>query len=132
LENEDIVQFFDKSLFTAASKTNFFLVNDTYKKCFSTSSKHSSNTRALVIWGSNLSSTVNTVKIKKSTRNIIQLPLHIKSLVVGLLLSDGRVQKGKPHWNARLGFKQSLINFSYLWSTFNVLSHYCPSYPYLS
>jgi hypothetical protein len=90
------------------------------------------NSTALVIWGENLSSTVSQKRITKSLRGIVELPLHIKSLVVGLLLSDGWIQKNKPHWNARLGFKQSMINFPYFWFVFTLLSHYCSTYPYLT
>jgi hypothetical protein len=44
----------------------------------------------------------------------------------------GWLQKSKPHWNARFGFKQSIINFPYYWHIFIILSHYCSAYPYFT
>lgn len=34
--------------------------------------------------------------------------------------------------NARLGFKQSTKNSSYVWSVFFILNHYCSSFPYIN
>jgi LAGLIDADG DNA endonuclease family len=48
------------------------------------------------------------------------------------LLSDGWLIFGSPNSkNARLGLTQSLANSGYLLFVFNLLSHYCFSYPYL-
>ena len=52
------------------------------------------------------------------------------SVLVGLLLSDAGLSKQKNSKNARLGFKQSMIHFPFLWSTFTILSHYCGTLPY--
>jgi len=50
--------------------------------------------------------------------------------MVGLILSDGWIVfDGKRAKNAVLGFKQSISKSSYLWFVFNLLSHYCSSYP---
>jgi hypothetical protein len=51
---------------------------------------------------------------------------------VGLLLSDGWLQKGKPHWNARLGFKQGVVHSELFWHIWGILSHYCSAWPYLT
>ena len=52
--------------------------------------------------------------------------------MVGLILSDAWVIFDSTRSkNALLGFKQSLSHFSYLWFLFNLLSHYCASYPIL-
>jgi len=60
------------------------------------------------------------------------MPLQIQSIMVELILSDVWVifdtTRSK---NALLGFKQSVSHSSYLWFRFNLLSHYCSSYPIL-
>jgi hypothetical protein len=46
---------------------------------------------------------------------MISLPPYQKSILVGLLLSDGYIQKGKlSKTPARLGFKQSLSHSGYV------------------
>jgi hypothetical protein len=35
-------------------------------------------------------------------------------------------------WNPRIGLKQSIIHFEYLWVTYKDLSSLCGSYPYLT
>jgi len=85
----------------------------------------------LVIWGTNLSSTVG-VKFTRTQLSIVRLPLHIKSIMVGLILSDAWVRfDNKTCKNALLGFSQSGANSQYFWFVFLILSHYCPSYPLL-
>lgn len=84
----------------------------------------------LVIYGSNLSSTIGYPYYTVIIRHMIGLPLHINSLLVGLLLSDAWLNINKEG-NARLGFKQSLSRFEYLYFIFLKLSHYCSSYPSL-
>ncbi len=66
-------------------------------------------------------------------RNMIKLALYQKSIIIGLLLSDGwLIIASKTHKNARLGFKQSLDRSTYVWFVFNLLSHYCSNYPQLT
>jgi formate dehydrogenase assembly factor FdhD len=50
--------------------------------------KVETNCTALVVYGSNLSSTVG-FSITKKVRMITALPSHIEQLLTGLLLSDG-------------------------------------------
>jgi hypothetical protein len=69
--------------------------------------------------------------LTKNIRNLYSLTNHEISIIVGLLLSDAWIQKRKG-WNAQLGLKQSIINFSYLWSVYTQLSILCSNYPYLS
>lgn len=90
----------------------------------------STNT-SLVLWGSNLTSQVGTGRFTKQISNMIQLPPHQKSVIIGLLLSDGwLIIASKTSKNARLGFAQSLAHSGYLWFVFNLLSYYCSSYPH--
>ena len=61
---------------------------------------------------------------------MIILPLHIRSILVGLILSDGWVIfDNKKAKNALFGFAQSADNFVYFFFVFNLLSHYCSNYP---
>jgi hypothetical protein len=62
-------------------------------------------------------------------RNRIAVPYHIKSVIVGLLLSDANMQLNSPTANARLMFEQSFAHFEYFWHVFIILSPYCLSYP---
>lgn len=46
------------------------------------------------------------------------------------MLSDAGLSKQTKSKNARLAFKQSMKHFTFLFSTFNILSHFCSSVPY--
>ena len=85
---------------------------------------------SLVIWGQNLTTSVGKGRFTKVVSNMIQLTPFSKSVIIGLLLSDGWLTSiSKKDKNARLGFKQSLGHSEYLWFVFSLLSHYCSSYP---
>ena len=91
--------------------------------------KNKENTN-LVIWGENLPSSVGNKRLTKVERDMVKLPPFQHSVIIGLLLSDGWLTFGSSlHKNARLGFKQSLSNSEYVLFVFNILSHYCSSYP---
>lgn len=88
----------------------------------------------ITLWNKPLTvlSMFNKKKIlNKNDKIIIQLTPRIKSILIGILLSDGWLQKNN-NWNPRIGFKQSIINFNYFWSVFNESSYLCSSYPYHS
>lgn len=51
-------------------------------------------------------------------------------MLLGLLLSEAGLSKQAKSKNARLALKQSMIHFPFLFSTFNILSHFCSSVPY--
>jgi hypothetical protein len=87
--------------------------------------------KALIIWGTNLTSSVGYGRYTKQVSNIIILAPYQYSVIVGLLLSDGWIIFGsKTSKNARLGFKQSLDKSAYILFVFNILSHYYASYPH--
>jgi len=87
----------------------------------------------LVIWGSNLKSSVGSGRITKVERNMIKLAPFQRSVIIGLLLSDGWITfSSKQNLNARLGFKQSLVQSTYVFHVFNLLSHYCSNVPHLT
>lgn len=86
----------------------------------------------VVIWGSNLCSTAGAGRFTNIVKNMIQLPPYQKSVVVGLVLSDGYLSSSKPHENPHLTFKQGLNNSKYLLFVYYILSHYCNIYPNVS
>lgn len=90
------------------------------------------NICSLVVWGTNLGSTAKSGRLTKQVRDIIMLPFYQKSVIVGLSLSDGWLSfLSVTNKNARLGFKQSLDKFEYVWFVwFNCLNHYCERYPF--
>ena len=61
---------------------------------------------------------------------MVKLPVYIRSIMVGLILSDAWIKfSSKTSKNALLGFAQSQVNSKYFWFVFFSLSHYCSSYP---
>ena len=71
----------------------------------------------------------STLKYKGFTsklRGMCQIPVHLHSLILGLLLSDGWLYKIKSG-KTLLALKQT--NFEYLWLVYTKLSHYCRSLP---
>lgn len=87
--------------------------------------------KELVLFGSNISSTVNYPRYTSIIRYMVKIPLHLNSLIVGILISDGWLQINKTG-NARLGFKQSIDKFEYFFFVFNQLSHFISAYPYIN
>nr|YP_007374906.1 hypothetical protein PRA_mt0082 [Phlebia radiata]CCE89197.1 hypothetical protein PRA_mt0082 [Phlebia radiata] len=59
------------------------------------------------------------------------MPYNIYSIIVGILLSDGWVEKENLNANARFRFKQALSRADYVINLFVVLAHYCSSLPSL-
>jgi len=88
------------------------------------------NHLSLVIWGTNLTSTVGRGRFTKQENNMIKLAPKPKSIIIGLLLSDGWLTFASKRSNyARLGFAQGGNNSKYLFFVFFQLSHYCSSNP---
>jgi hypothetical protein len=60
-------------------------------KQFSTkrSTTNNNNNLSLVVWGTNLTSLVGMGRMTKQERNMIKLAPYQKSIIIGLLLSDG-------------------------------------------
>lgn len=58
------------------------------------------------------------------------MPHFQYSVLVGLILSDAHLRYvSSHHKNVRLEFGQSIKNKGYFWFVFNLLSHYCSSFP---
>lgn len=81
---------------------------------------------ALTLWNNPLgfSSMNKKPKITNLERDYLNLTPRVRSIIIGLMLSDGWLQK-RGHWNPRFGLKQSIKNFSYLWIVYNELAYLC-------
>jgi hypothetical protein len=66
---------------------------------------------SLVVWGTNLPSSVGRGRITKQESHMIKLPPYQISVIIGLLLSDGWLSiASSTNKNARLGFAQGADN----------------------
>lgn len=130
---------------TAYKKQNNIILLNNYicsSRSYSQISRlNNSSSSNMIIWGSNLESGVGKGRINNIVRNMYGLPYFQRSVITGLLLSDGwsvysssSRKNGvvESKLNARIGFRQSYEKFNYFFFVFNILSHYCSSYPYLS
>lgn len=87
--------------------------------------------KSLVIYGTNISSTVGSRRYSLLQRKQVNIPFHIKSIFIGIILSDANISKSNKA-DARLQFKQSYSHFYYFYSVFFELSHFCSKGPYLT
>ena len=62
---------------------------------------------------------------------MVKIPLHLDSIILGTLLSDGWLFINKSG-NTLLAFKQSMDKFDYFFHVFNKLSHYFSTNPRLT
>jgi hypothetical protein len=84
----------------------------------------------LVVYGTNLISTVNYPYYTKIVRYMINIPNNILNPLVGILLSDGNISINNKHKvGGRFRFKQSIVKVEYVHMVFCIFSHYCSSYP---
>lgn len=107
-----------KIKYTKLTKTNFKYNN--------------SNKTSIVLFGSNLGPLYNTGKFSKNISKLIYLHPYYYSIVVGMLLSDGWLEKSSINSNTRFRFKQSINRADYVLQIFFVFSHYCFGIPYLT
>ena len=66
----------------------------------------------LVVYGSNLGYTFNFVYYNRFIRNIINIPINLNSIILGIILSDGYLFKNKAN-NTLLSFKQTINRFDF-------------------
>ena len=91
------------------------------------------STLDIVLFGTNISSTVNYPNYTRIMQHMVSLPKFIEDIIIGLILSDAHLdlQNKKGNGQARLYFKQSISRLNYVLTLFSLLSHYCKSYPVL-
>jgi hypothetical protein len=96
------------------------------------STKVSINNLALTIWDKPLgiSSMNNKPRITDLEKDMLKLTSRVKSILIGLVISDGWIQK-RIHWNPRFGLKQSIKNFPFLWHVYNEMAYLCSGDLYL-
>jgi LAGLIDADG DNA endonuclease family len=97
--------------------------------------------KALVLYGTNISSTVGYPMYTTIVRYMVNIPYHLIDLLVGILLSDGNIQiYNASKFNkieyplkkgARFRFKQSIKHFEYFWLVYSFFQHYCTAVPKL-
>ena len=84
---------------------------------FSKSNKHylpeNKKCKDLVIYGKILGSTTNYPRYTSIVRHMVNIPFHLDSIIVGILLSDGHLFINKSG-NTLLTFKQTIKKFEYL------------------
>lgn len=95
------------------------------------SNKNFSNisSKTLVLYGSNLSSSVGSPRFTALDRKLIKIPNNILSVFIGIILSDANISKSNKA-DARLQFKQTVKNIGYFYFVFFKLNHYCSKAPY--
>ena len=85
--------------------------------------------KGLVLYG-NVGSTLD-YKVDNYSKNIVQLPKHIISQIVGHLPGDGNIHNNISSINPALMFSQGFKNFSYTFHVYQNLSHYRSRLPAL-
>lgn len=74
----------------------------------------------------------STLKYKNFTsklREMCNIPFHLQSIILGVLLSDGWLYKNKSN-KTLFALKQT--NFEYIWLVYINLSHFCRSLPIIT
>lgn len=89
-----------------------------------------SSCTSLVIYG-NVGATTN-IRFNRMCANLTVFPARIMSQLVGHLLGDGSLIMTHTSVNPYFVFTQTLKRFTYTWSVFSSLSHYCARIPLLN
>ena len=87
--------------------------------------------KSLVIYLSpnSLGSTLKYKKFSLNIREMCNIPRHLDSILLGVLLSDGWLYKNK---SGKTLFALKQKNFEYLWFIYINFSHYCRSLPIIA
>ena len=113
------------------SSKSFSNINFLLKKNLSTNTNTSC--KQITLWNKQIG--INSMSFKprltNSDKTLLKLTPRVKSIIIGLILSDAWLQK-RGHWNSRIGFKQSINNFPYLWYIYNELGYLCSGLPMLA
>jgi len=92
--------------------------------------KNKDDNNKLILWETNNDYSLNKNKsFTKFERNRIQVSKFNESIIIGLILSDGSIEKRK-NWNPRISMEQSMKNFEYLWYMFKKLNILNSTYPH--
>lgn len=86
----------------------------------------------LVLWDNNyFNPTYGKKFLNKYERDMIKLTSYNRDMLIGLILSDGCIEKNKG-WNPRIRIEQTFPkNFKFVWFIFNKLSLMTHTYPLL-
>lgn len=87
--------------------------------------------KAIVPYGTNLSSTVGSPRFTALERKSIKIPNQLLSVFIGIIISDANISKPNKS-DARIVFKQTIKHKEYFYSVFVKLSHYCSKGPYVT
>ena len=87
------------------------------------------NCTAITIFNGKLDNTLSLPRLTKFIKDITYLNIQSLDVFVGILLGDAYLKKGKGKVNVRIGFKQSIINFPFLWLVYTELIHYFSTLP---
>jgi hypothetical protein len=68
--------------------------------------------KSLVVYVSNLGSTINFIYYNRFIRNIVNIPTNLNSIILGIILSDGHLFNNKAN-NTLLSFKQTINRFEF-------------------
>ena len=66
-------------------------------------------------------------RITNKQKGMLVLTRKSKSILIGVLLSDGWIKRGKWHWNPKIGIKQSIKNVKFLIHLINEIGYILPS-----
>lgn len=83
---------------------------------------------SIVVWGSIMGSNLSLKYISQLVRSMFQFTKFVRSVIIGIILSDGWLKKSGRQTNPKLGFEQSIVHFAYFWHVFNILKPYLSSW----
>lgn len=96
------------------------------------STKNIDKNLSLVFWENNFfTPRFNKQFLSKKERDLIKLTFFLKSMLIGILLSDGNISK-KGKENPRISIQHSFKSFEYVWTIFHKMSVLTHSYPALN
>ena len=92
------------------------------------SSRRDGSQGGLIVWGENPigRNKVWGARITRKQREMLVLTRKAKSILIGVLLSDGWIQRGKWHWNPKIGIKQLIKNVKFILHLINEIGYLLP------
>jgi heme/copper-type cytochrome/quinol oxidase subunit 1 len=91
-------------------------------------------TTEMVVYKQHLYSNVHHPRYNIVTQHLVTLSAYHSSILVGIMLSDGWMNKRRVESKGQVRFylKQSVKNMDYLFHVFLTFSHYCGAYPFMT